>query len=285
MRTDLDLDALKHDLHERGYVVIRNLLPCDQALRMAERLMEIMSAQPEHDSSDGEHIMDRLFDRIDPVDDDLLLPLVTHPMHLELVGSLLGPGFQQLGPGILWRMPGCLKRGLHVDVPVPWFAQNDLPTPRDVCFMVNAIWMLTEFSRDNGATLLLPYSHRFGHVCNKWPDPASGELRYENERVRRYRAELESEGDTRLVSAEGSPGSLVVFHGSIWHSPGPNITAHSNRLGASAGFIPAWLDPVFTAWGKHSLMSRATRDRLPNDVQERNRRVRENYPDEGESQR
>ena len=101
-----------------------------------------------------------------------------------------------------------MKRGLHADVPLPWFAQNNLPTPSNVCFMVNAIWMLTEFTRDNGATLLLPYSHRFGHVCNKWVDSTSGELRYENESIRRYRTELESEGDPRLVAAEGPPGSL-----------------------------------------------------------------------------
>ena len=98
---DLDLDALKHELGEHGFVIIRNLIPCDQALSMADRLMEIMSALPDHDNPVGEQIMDRLFDRIDPVDDDLLLPLVTNPVHLELAGSLLGPGFQQLGPGIL----------------------------------------------------------------------------------------------------------------------------------------------------------------------------------------
>ena len=276
---DLNIGKLKRELKERGFVVIHDLIPRDQALRIGDRLMEIMSALPDHDNPDGEQIMDRLFDRIEPIDDDMFLPLVTNPVHLDLVGSLLGPGFQQIGPGILWRMPGCLKRGLHADVPLPWFIQNNLPTQSNVCFMVNAIWMLNEFTRENGATLLLPHSHNFGHVCNKWVDPTSGKLRYENENIRRYRTKLESEGDNQLVASEGPPGSLLIFHGSPWHSPGPNITTDSNRLGASTGFIPAWLDPVNTAWGKDALMSRATRNRMPPDVQMRNQRVKENYPD------
>src|SRR5438874_1854298 len=41
-----DLEALKAELEEYGFVVLHNVIPTEQAGRMAKRIMEIMSRQP-----------------------------------------------------------------------------------------------------------------------------------------------------------------------------------------------------------------------------------------------
>ena len=124
------------------------------------------------------------------------MPLVTNPVYLELARHLLGPDFQLAEVGGLWIKPGAPAPSFHADVPVGWFPQSGLPVP-DACFIVNSIWMLTDFSRENGATQLIPYTHHSRRV----PRPG---VDYKQHRV----------------AAEGPAGSVVIFHGSIWHRGG-----------------------------------------------------------------
>jgi ectoine hydroxylase-related dioxygenase (phytanoyl-CoA dioxygenase family) len=164
---------------------------------------------------------------------------------LELARHLIGDGMQMAEVGAVWNKPGAPAGGLHADVPVGWFASAGRPIP-DTCFMVNCIWMLTEFTRENGATLLLPFSHHSRRV----PRPGV-----------QYR---------HLVAAEGPPGSIVIFHGAIWHGSGANTTRDSQRLGVSSGFHAHWMDPSAGGW---HLLTREVRDRMPPEVQAMNRQV------------
>ena len=43
----MDVERLKVELEEYGFVIIHNLIPTDQAARMTNRLMEIMHQQPD----------------------------------------------------------------------------------------------------------------------------------------------------------------------------------------------------------------------------------------------
>src|SRR5690606_35243367 len=85
------------------------------------------------------------------------------------------------------------------------------PHPPVVC---NTMWALTDFTDENGATRLVPGSHR-------WPDPDPRQ-RYET------------------VPATMRRGSVLVWHGSLWHGGGANRTAE-RRIGHAcndcAGFI------------------------------------------------
>ena len=79
----------------------------------------------------------------------------------------------------------------------------------------NSMWALTDFTEENGATRLAPGSHL-------WEDGTD------------YGAELET------VPAEMGRGSVLVWHGSLWHAGGANRTAE-RRVGIAmnycAGFI------------------------------------------------
>ena len=235
-----DLDELKAELDEYGFVVLPNLLPAAQVQQMADRLVEIMNRQP-----DAAKRYQNLRGVFNYDDQDTFVPLVTNPVYLELARHLVGEGMQMAEVGAVWNKPGAPAGGFHADVPAGWFARSGRPVP-DVCFMVNCIWMLTEFTRDNGGTLLLPFSQHSHRI------PRANVA---------YR---------HLVAAEGPPGSIVIFNGSIWHGSGANVTRDSQRVGVSSGFFAQWMDPRAGGW---YLLTREVRDRMPPEVQAMNRQV------------
>jgi ectoine hydroxylase-related dioxygenase (phytanoyl-CoA dioxygenase family) len=239
-RGQFDLAKLKTDLDEYGFVVLHNLIPTDQANHMATRLMEIQNRQP-----DAHKLYQNLRGVFNYDDEDTFVPLVTHPVYLELAKHLVGDGMQMAEVGAVWNKPGASAGGWHADVPIGWFARQGRPIPR-TCFMVNCIWMLTEFTRENGGTQIIPFSQNSLRV----PQP-QGEYPH-------------------AVPAEGPAGSIVIFHGSIWHRSGPNTTKDKQRVGVSSGFHAQWMDPRAGGW---YLLTREVRDRMPPEVQEMSRQI------------
>jgi hypothetical protein len=233
-----NLDELKTELDELGFVVLPEAIPSGQASSMAERLMDIMRRQP-----DADKLYQNLRGVFNYDDEDTFVSLVTHPSVLELAKHAVGDGMQMAEVGALWNKPGASAGRLHADVPIGWFARAGRPIP-DVCFMVNCIWMLTEFTRDNGGTVFLPCSH----FSRRVPRPGV-EYPY-------------------LVPVTGAPGSVVIFNGSTWHGSGPNVTTDSQRLGVSSGYFAHWMDPRAGGW---YLLTREVRDRMPPEVRDMNR--------------
>ena len=154
----MDIEQLKGELDECGFVIIPNLISTAEANRMAKRLMEIMGRQ-----ADADKLVQNQRAVFNHDDQDIFVPLVTNPVYLELARHLLGPDFQLAEVGGLWIKPGARAPSFHADVPVGWFPQSGLPVP-DACFIVNSLWMLTDFSRENGATQLIPYTHHSRRV-------------------------------------------------------------------------------------------------------------------------
>ena len=81
--------------------------------------------------------------------------------------------------------------------------------PAVVC---NAMWMLTDYTPDNGATLLVPGSHLSG----RQPDH-------------------DLDGDAGWVPAVGPAGTVAIFEGRTWHSTGENRTGEP-RIGLTTNF-------------------------------------------------
>jgi len=79
---------------------------------------------------------------------------------------------------------------------------------------LNTIWALTDFTRQNGATRVVPGSQR-------WPDS------------RRPRPE-------EIACAEMSAGSVLVYTGSVFHSGGAN-QSDAPRLGMNLTYCLGWL--------------------------------------------
>lgn len=93
-----------------------------------------------------------------------------------------------------------------------WIWGSHLP---DIEPQLSAIWALTDFTLENGATRIVPGS-------SKWPDerrPNSDEIAY----------------------AEMQAGSVVLFTGTVLHGGGANTSSDEERWGLNLGYSLGWL--------------------------------------------
>jgi ectoine hydroxylase-related dioxygenase (phytanoyl-CoA dioxygenase family) len=141
-----------------------------------------------------------------------------------------GPLFEQVPvhENVLPIVEGVLDRGCLIsslssiaigadETAQPIHADDVLmPIPRPhVALVCNSMWALTDFTEQNGATRVLRGSHR-------WPEAPTYGQHYDSEPARMRR------------------GSVLIWHGSLWHGGGANRTSET-RVGLAmnycAGFV------------------------------------------------
>jgi len=140
----------------------------------------------------------------------LFRELVIDETVLGLVEAILGDGILLSGTTSMHISPGETEQLLHADD-----GMISLPRPHPAT-MVTTLWALSEFTKDNGATRLIPASH------------------LDSERAPRPEQE-----NTALV-AEMPAGSVLILHASTWHGGGPNSTSNFERYGLSIQYVAGW---------------------------------------------
>ncbi len=128
---------------------------------------------------------------------------------LGLIEAILGDGFLLSGTTSMHIGPGETAQLLHADD-----GMISLPRPRPAT-MVTTLWTLSDLRAENGATRLVPGSHRFEAM------PRPGEAH-------------------ESVAAEMPAGSALVLHGSTWHGGGANSTGDVERYGLSIQYVAGW---------------------------------------------
>jgi len=222
----VNIEQLKQNLDVYGYVIVPNLLPRDHADRMAQRLKELMLRDPEHKKKPLQNLHG-VFNALEtPADFELLVPLLDNPVVLALAEHMVGKDFQMSCTGALWLKARAGASGFdwHADVPLGWFAANKKPMV-DLCFAINCLWMLTDFTKENGATKIVPFSHR------SMTEPS----------------QVKNPDYSSAISAEAPAGSALVFNNAMWHAAGSN-DSDQDRIGCSNPYFPSWLDGGNVGW-------------------------------------
>ena len=139
--------------------------------------------------------------------------LVAHPLVLDVVDAALWPKkttFQLHLTQSIAIGPDSPAQMLHRD----HWCFDMFPFPRDVDVEVSTIWALTDFTEENGATRLVPDSHR-----------TEDEVTY-------------TPADT--VPASMPRGSVVLYLGSTVHGGGAN-RSDTTRVGLNVDYVLGWL--------------------------------------------
>jgi ectoine hydroxylase-related dioxygenase (phytanoyl-CoA dioxygenase family) len=138
--------------------------------------------------------------------------LVMHPLVLEAVGGVLGhaTSFQLHLTQVIAIGPGEPAQMIHRD---QW-AFDFFPFPAGYEVQCNTIWAMTDFTEENGATRLVPGSHRLED-----------------------RREFQT-SDT--VPAEMPAGSVLLYTGALYHGAGANRSA-GTRYGLNITYAVSWL--------------------------------------------
>jgi ectoine hydroxylase-related dioxygenase (phytanoyl-CoA dioxygenase family) len=138
--------------------------------------------------------------------------VVMDPTILALAERFLAPFTNRIQlhlTQVIRIRPGQGSQALHRDR-LAWGGY----IPRQIEPQFNTIWALTSFTADNGATQLVPGS-------NTWDDERRA-----------------SAGE--ITRAEMTPGSVLVYSGSVIHGGGENRSEH-DRLGLNITYTLSWL--------------------------------------------
>ncbi len=142
-------------------------------------------------------------------------PLLEHPAVLELMDAELGRDAILLDVSINNVGPRTNSGGWHIDSPIS-FVPEPLP---NFTLAVQTVWMLDDFTADNGATHVVSGSH----LTLKRPPKGRESMATE-------------------VVLEAPAGSLAIWLSQTWHRHGSNVTDHA-RTGLIAQYGRAWVKP------------------------------------------
>jgi ectoine hydroxylase-related dioxygenase (phytanoyl-CoA dioxygenase family) len=202
---DAHVDAIARD----GYTIVEDAIQLelvDALVADLSRLEDAFDVLPADNSFEGARTV-RIYNLL--AFGPLYEAIPVHPNLLPVVERVLDPGCLVSSLSSISIDPGETAQPIHADdqlIPIP---KPHVPT---VC---NTMWALTDFTDANGATRIIPGSH----LADCSPD---------------YGAPYES------VPAEMPKGSVLVWHGSLWHGGGANTTTE-RRIGVAMNYCAGWI--------------------------------------------
>jgi ectoine hydroxylase-related dioxygenase (phytanoyl-CoA dioxygenase family) len=162
-------DAERTQLLEQGYVNLGQLLThaqCEEAKRRiraqldreagSEENAARRAREPNNITHPDDAILGNVFNKCNY--DGLFDVTVAHPKLLAAMWLMLGDHVRRFSLNVRGAAPGSGNQVLHTDWGKNPGALQDPPSYQ----ITNSIWMLDEFTESNGATRVLPGSHRTG---------------------------------------------------------------------------------------------------------------------------
>ena len=144
--------------------------------------------------------------------------LFSHPEVIKVLDATLKPGsykdsepYHLMNTSARCPLPGAKGQQLHLD--------SNLSGCK-VPIIVNVLWMLDDFTKENGATRVLKGSH----LLNSYAEDGKT---YPDE-----------------ICAEAPKGSALIFNASLWHGGSDKIT-EGDRWAVILGYARWWVKPIF----------------------------------------
>ena len=213
-----DWDQLRADLDEFGYCLLANALTPAEVDVVKARLLdqaagEVADALAIRDGGDAgadgtPPPNQRVLNLLDKGEE--FWQLLLHPIVDEVVCHLLGENVISSSVTANIANPGGVPMPLHSD-------QGYVDIPITDAVVCNTLWMLNDFTAENGGTYLIPRSHH----RNRYPDRPTD--------------------FSECVSLTGRTGTACVFDGRVWHGTGPNRTTDTPRIGLLNYWCRPWL--------------------------------------------
>lgn len=266
-------EELRRGLTTEGWCVIDDVIPAEVVSGICRAVLELVEAQRvererwiaesrargQRHGADGVENAQGVINSI-----PAFAPYVADGRIMEVAEASFGPYVRVSSTSAIVTHPHNKRGYWHADWPFNQTFTSRIPAPYGDCMMhLSSLFMLTDFSAENGGTLIVPGSHRL-------PDNPSGDNGVDCEAPH-----------PREINVTGRAGSVFLYDSRLWHCVAPNRTTQP-RVAISVRYAPWWLNLdvrrkgspdnqriVVETQGKDNsvpLLSRSSFDALPEEV-------------------
>ena len=215
-----DADAHATRMREQGFTVIEDFLDVGGLAAFRQALAPLLETH--HGRNDFEGFKtERVYTLI--ARGKVFEDIAADPRILALVGRFLQPDFLLSASHSISLNPGETAQSIHSD---DSFYRQPRPRPP---IGISVIGAIDDFTKANGATELIPGSHR-------WGEPGAP-----------GRPNDIAEIEAMLVPMEIPAGSALVFAGTLLHRGGANLTDRP-RMAFTNQYCEPWARPQENFW-------------------------------------
>jgi len=207
--TDAALEQHLTEIETQGFTLLEDVIPLELVDGLNDALLRLeaeLAIEPGRNLFEGHHTI-RIYNLL--ARDPIFQQVPVFPALLPIVEGVLDPGVLISSLSSISIDPGEVAQPIHVDD-----ALIKLPRPHPA-LVCNSMWALTDFTEENGATRVVPGSHRIDSKPKYGSHPES-------------------------IPAQMPKGSILVWNGSLWHGGGANRSTQ-RRVGIAMNYCAGFL--------------------------------------------
>jgi ectoine hydroxylase-related dioxygenase (phytanoyl-CoA dioxygenase family) len=198
----------------KGYVVLPDLLSPDEIKEAKDLILHLADKERKQNKLIVQGKKERLYGLI--YKGDIFGKLVQEKLILSIVEAILGEEIILGGFSAHILHPQAQRMGVHVDYPY-WAMPS--PFPQQPVLEIQIIWMIDEFTLNNGAPLFAADTQK---LASK-PDYTKFEQ--------------------TAQKITGNAGTAIISHGLCWHDTSEN-SSNSPRISLLGNYAPQYIHPL-----------------------------------------
>ncbi len=198
----------------KGYVVLPDLLSLKETTEARNTILELARQEKQNGKLVVQGKKERLYGLI--YKSEVFAKLVQDELILSIIEAILGEDIILGGFSAHILNPGSKRMGIHVDY--PYWAMSS-PFPRYPILEIQVIWMMEDFTADNGAPLFAAGTQNLATKPDK----------------RKFERTAEK--------ITGTAGTAIISHGLCWHDTSLN-KCDRPRVSLLANYTPQYVHPL-----------------------------------------
>ena len=197
----------------KGYVVLPNLLSLTETKKARDSILQLAQQERQQNKLVVHEKKERLYGLI--YKEDIFSKLVQEKLIIAVIEAILGEDMVLGGFSAHILHPQARRMGVHVDYPY-WAMPS--PFPKHPILEIQVIWMMDDFTIDNGAPLFAAGTQNLA---------------------------IKPDGEFERIAQKitGSAGTAIISHGLCWHDTSENKSDRP-RISLLGNYTPQYIHPL-----------------------------------------